>query len=184
MAVAIAVRIGSGANAIEATDAVHIEVSGLEAYVGVVTPKTIIANTLANPTVVEVTAHQLETGDHVLIASSNSDPVIDGAQIVTVTDADHFTVPVNVTTAGTAGTIVFTSDDDSLLMGAEKRYYLLVDAPSGTDDAKSAIFSPSSDGKWSWDGYIFPADGSYTIRLFDAADDEAVTTQAVTVDAA
>jgi len=180
MTVAIAARTGA-ASVVERKTACHIDITGLEANVGVVTPKTIIGNTIANPTVVNVTAHGLETGDHVTISGSNSTPTLNGARVVTVTDANHFTVPVNVTVAGTAGTVTFVSDDDSLAAGTERRYYILVDAPVGVDDARSVVFSPSSDGKFTWDDYIFPEDGSYTIKVLDMADDELVASQAVTV---
>jgi hypothetical protein len=64
----------------------------------------ISTNTLANPTVVTTdAAHGLTTGDLVQIVGSNSTPAIDGTRTVTVTGATTFTVPVNVTGAGTAG---------------------------------------------------------------------------------
>ena len=181
MAVAIAVRQGAAGNPVKAKTAVHIDVTGAEASTGGGKSGTITANTLANPTVVASAAHGLATGDTILISGSNSTPSINGSRVVTVTDANHFTVPVNVTVAGTAGSWVFVSDAEGRSSGAERRYYLLVDAPSGTDDAKSVLFSPSSDGKWTWDGYIFPIDGSFTVRLRDAVDDTDVATQAVTV---
>jgi hypothetical protein len=46
------------------------------------------------------------------------------------------------------------------------------------------VFQVSADGKHTWDGYIFPAAGSYTVRLRNVADDSDVDTVAVTVDAA
>lgn len=64
----------------------------------------IIANTLANPTVVQSTAHGRTTGQTVSIIGSNSTPTIDGNRVVTVIDTDHFSVPVNVSVAGTDGT--------------------------------------------------------------------------------
>lgn len=68
------------------------------------TQGTIIANTLANPTVITSTAHGLTSGDTVHITGSNSTPTIDGARVATVLSADTFSVPVNVSGAGTAGT--------------------------------------------------------------------------------
>jgi hypothetical protein len=72
---------------------------------------TITSNTIANPTVVTTsTAHGLYTGETVTISGSNSNPVINGTYTATVTGANTFTVPVNVTTtAGTAGTGVNTT---------------------------------------------------------------------------
>ena len=78
-----------------------------------VTPIT--ANSLANPTVVTTAvAHGLTTGDLVFFSGSNSTPVIDGSRAVTVISTTTFSVPVNVTVAGTAGTYV---RDDSTAGG-------------------------------------------------------------------
>lgn len=63
-----------------------------------------ITNTLANPTVVTSTDHGLVTGERILVSGSNSTPALVGPYIVTVTGVNTFTVPVNVTVAGTAGT--------------------------------------------------------------------------------
>ncbi len=183
MAAAITARTGSG-TVVEAKTAAHIEVTGLESNVGVVPPTAITAISQANPTVVTSAAHGLETGDNVTISGSNSTPSLNGDHEVTVTGVNTFTVPVNVTVAGTAGTVAFQSDDDDLEAGTERRFYLLVDAPGGVDDARSHVFQPSADGKHTWDGYIFPADGSYTIRLRDMLDDSDIATLAVTVQAA
>lgn len=63
----------------------------------------ITANTLANPTVVTSASHGLTTGDTIVIYDSNSTPTIDGERVVTVLTGNTFSVPVNVTVAGTAG---------------------------------------------------------------------------------
>lgn len=63
----------------------------------------ISANTLANPTVVTSIGHGLQTGETIVILGSNSTPTIDGERVVTVIDRDTFSVPVNVTVAGTKG---------------------------------------------------------------------------------
>jgi hypothetical protein len=63
----------------------------------------IIGNTVAAASVVNVAAHGLTSGDTVVISGSNSTPTINGSRVVTVIDADHFSVPVVVTIAGTAG---------------------------------------------------------------------------------
>jgi len=68
----------------------------------------ISANTLANPTVVTSYGHGLESSDVITIAADNSDPTIGGAQTVTLLTADTFSVPVNVTTAGTSGVFART----------------------------------------------------------------------------
>ena len=180
MAAAITARSGSG-TIIKAQTAVHVEVTGAEANVAANRSGSISANSLANPTVVTSVAHGLETGDVIVIAGSNSTPTINGSRTITKTGADTFTVPVNVSVAGTAGTWTFTSDAESRDIGTEKRYYILVDAPGGVDDGRSHVFSPSADGKHTWDDYIFPAAGSYTLRLRDMVDDTDVATASVTV---
>lgn len=67
----------------------------------------IVANTLANPTVVStLAAHGLTTGDTIFFtASTTSVPLLTATpqQVVTVTSPTTFTVPVNATTGGTAG---------------------------------------------------------------------------------
>jgi hypothetical protein len=73
----------------------------LTVYAQIMSPITAIAaNT---PAVVTSAAHGLSTGDSIVIAGSNSTPKIDGRRTVTVTSPDTFTVPVDVTAAGTTG---------------------------------------------------------------------------------
>lgn len=71
----------------------------------------ITSNSIANPTVVTTAVpHGRATGDVVLISGvTGSTPTINGAQTITVIDATHFSVPVNVTVAGTGGTFVLAS---------------------------------------------------------------------------
>ena len=73
-------------------------------------PKTVFpitSNSLANPTVVTTPVnHGLVNNDVIFITGSNSTPSIAGQQIVTVTGLKTFTVPVNVSSAGTGGTFV------------------------------------------------------------------------------
>ena len=68
---------------------------------------TIAGNTIAAASVVTVAAgHLLKAGTTaVTIAGSNSTPVINGAQTATYINATTFSVAVNVTVAGTAGTV-------------------------------------------------------------------------------
>lgn len=68
----------------------------------------ITSNTLANPTVVTTAVpHGLTSGQVILISGvATSSPTINGEQTVTVTSTTQFTVPVNVTTAGTGGSFV------------------------------------------------------------------------------
>jgi hypothetical protein len=65
---------------------------------------TITNISAAYPTVVTDNAHGLSTGDKITIVGSDSKPSIDGTWRVTVINANTFSVPVNVTTAGTTGT--------------------------------------------------------------------------------
>jgi hypothetical protein len=67
-------------------------------------PAAITANSLANPTVVTSAAHGLPAGTtNIVIGGSNSTPTIDGARTATYVGANTFSVPVNVTVAGTSG---------------------------------------------------------------------------------
>lgn len=65
--------------------------------------KEITGNTVANPTIVTSVGHKLITGDVIGIYNSNSTPSLNGDKTVTVIDEDHFSVPENVTIAGTTG---------------------------------------------------------------------------------
>lgn len=69
--------------------------------------KTITSSSVANPTVILTsTPHGLNTGDVVTIAGhTGSTPALDGSYTVTKIDATHFSVPLNVTVAGSGGTV-------------------------------------------------------------------------------
>lgn len=68
----------------------------------------ITSSSVANPTVITTAKpHGLATGDIILIAGhTGSSPTVNGQRTVTVTGASTFTIPVNVTVAGTGGTFV------------------------------------------------------------------------------
>lgn len=85
--------------------------NGTGVDLGIMGPSlTITGNTLANPTVVTTsTAHGMVTGDSVNITGSNSTPVINGDYTITMISPTTFSVPVNVTIAGTTGTVQRTS---------------------------------------------------------------------------
>lgn len=70
----------------------------------------ITSSTIANPTVVTSAAHGLTSGQNITIYGSNTTPTINGERIVTVINANTFSIPVNVTVAGSAGYWVLTSD--------------------------------------------------------------------------
>lgn len=69
----------------------------------------IISSSVANPSVITtapLTPHGLVTGDIAVIAGhAGSTPSINNSYTVTVVDATHFTIPVNVTVGGTGGTV-------------------------------------------------------------------------------
>ncbi len=103
---------------------------------------TITAITLANPTHVTATAHGLVTNDIVTISGSDSTPVIDGVRTVTVVDANHFTVPVNVTVPGTTGIFQKTSRRFGFVLSA-----LLFGLTSGD---VTPTWEQSADGSTNW----------------------------------
>lgn len=61
----------------------------------------ITGNTVANPTVVTSAGHSLSASQQIIITGSNSSPTIDGTRVISSPLTNTFTVPVNVTTAGT-----------------------------------------------------------------------------------
>lgn len=69
----------------------------------------ITSNSIANPTSVLCAApHGLVSGQTVTIAGvATSSPTINGVWTVTVIDSTHFSIPVNVTVAGSGGTVTF-----------------------------------------------------------------------------
>ncbi len=71
-----------------------------------VTPIT--SNSIANPSVVTTPVpHGLTSGDIIFISGvATSSPTINGERVVTVISTTTFSVPVNVTVAGTGGTFV------------------------------------------------------------------------------
>lgn len=99
-------------NQLPAKQALKIETlfirgSDFQMYSSVAGTSIVISgNTAANPTVVTTaTPHGLATGQTIVISGSNSTPTLNGSQVVTVTGVSTFTVPVNVSVAGTTGSI-------------------------------------------------------------------------------
>lgn len=68
----------------------------------------IASSSIANPSVITTTKpHRLTNGQKVVITGhSGSSPTINGEHVATVTGTTTFTIPVNVTTGGTGGTLV------------------------------------------------------------------------------
>jgi hypothetical protein len=77
-------------------------------------PNETLTNTVAAATVVDAPAHGLVSGNQVLIEFSNSTPSIDGVWTVNVIDANHFSLPVTVTIAGTTGAMSPLSSTSNL----------------------------------------------------------------------
>lgn len=183
MAAAIAARSGSG-TVVKAQTAVHIEVTGAEANVGNTGAVAVTAVSVANPSVLTSGTHGFASGETVLLAGFDTTPTINGNRVVTVINANSFSVPVNVSAVTDGvGTAERVKNAEGVDVGTERRFYILVDAPVGVDDARSQVFQVSSDGKFTWDDYIFPAAGSYTLRLRDMLDDSDEATASVTVNA-
>ena len=79
---------------------------------------TITAISIGEPTTITSVGHGLITGRNVLISGSNSVPSINGSYVVTVIDANNFTIDPGfiVTTPGTTGTFeTQTQNFDDLL---------------------------------------------------------------------
>lgn len=95
------------------TDNVSVTKTGSSFIVefnGALGPHRILSSTIANPTVITTEQpHGLVTGQSVTHANTNSTPNTNGAQVVTVVDATSYSVPVNVTVAGTAGQSYFAT---------------------------------------------------------------------------
>lgn len=86
----------------------YVRLNAAAMSTGTFTPaaRTISGNTVANPTVVTTTtAHGLTTGQAAAITGSDSTPSINGTRAITRLSATTFSVAVNVTIAGTTGTV-------------------------------------------------------------------------------
>lgn len=87
-------------------------------------------------------------------------------------------VRVNVSGADVNDTSTYDSDDYPA--NPEMRYYLTFEK-SGADTGRSYVFNVSADGDHVFNNYIFPAAGTWTVRLNDASDDSSVATASVVV---
>lgn len=98
---------GLGCASTEIDDAAFIAAANIcDEYVLASSPISITSSSVANPTVLYAPAHKFRTGDEAVISGhTGSTPSINGNTVVTVVDADHVTIPVNVTVGGTGGTI-------------------------------------------------------------------------------
>jgi len=74
-----------------------------------------------------------------------------------------------------------TAYDNALYPASpELRYYLTFELASVVR-GKSYVFGVDEDGAHTFNNYIFPASGTWTVRLSNAATDASVQTQSVTV---
>jgi hypothetical protein len=85
---------------------------------------------------------------------------------------------VDVTDAPVSDTTAY--DKDKYPTSPEIRYYLAFER-SGSDTGKSQVFSPAADGSFTFNSYIFPDAGSWTVHLRKVSDDSSVANLAVTV---
>lgn len=136
---------------------------------------------VGNPAPVTSAGHQLRTGDKITISGSDSTPSIDGTHSITVTGTDTFTVPVNVTGAGTTGSWVVAT---SPTLGAAGLLAADVDTCAdfdGSDDGALAegITFGSLPGAasfgWSLEALISPGavPSTGSARIFAAFGDDA-----------
>lgn len=73
-------------------------------------PRSIISNSAANPTVIALSdLLSINDGENVFISGSNSTPTINGTRVASriLLEPNQVTVPVNVTVAGSTGTLTF-----------------------------------------------------------------------------
>jgi len=91
----------------------------------------------------------------------------------------------SITSKLTACRINVTGADTNNEDGTQKRYRIRLTPPAGLEEETvsgySHLFNVSSDGKHEWNGYIFPGDGAWTVRLYDEEEEDDVATLAVTV---
>lgn len=121
------------------------------------TPIVISGNTAANPSVITTaTPHGLSSGMTVVISGSNSTPSINGSRVVTVISATTFSVAVNVTVAGTAGSIATSNISISIGEPVKAVYTasLKVDASNTAYDFNQVNIS-IIDSKGALSGYNF-----------------------------
>lgn len=145
----------------------------------------VTANSLANPTVITSASHGLINGDYVIISGSNSTPSIDGLYPITYLTANTFSIPVNVTNAGTSGnfkkasTAEYSTNDRKI----NRVFYSKRQQPEavplvnfldvGASDKailriigiRDSVFVLKEDGVYRISGEISP----FTLQLFDSS---------------
>ena len=87
--------------------AYRVNSSGTHANITRQKTTSITSASVANPTVITATAHGIANGDTVVISGdTTATPTINGTHVATVLTDDTFTIPVNVTSAGSDGQVV------------------------------------------------------------------------------
>ena len=104
----------------------------------------------ANPTIItsadgaggSTENHNLKTGDKVFIRGSNSTPSVDGVHTITRTSATTFSIPVNVTNAGTTASISAYTTPPSSRVLYWVRCYLTTGTPTNSADIRDVRTAP------------------------------------------
>lgn len=106
----------------------------------------------------------------------------------TSTDVDDPIVKLTAVHVEVSGLDPWTADptEDDPSHTVQNVYRIFADGPQDArDDGASHAFTPSAEGDHEWDGYVFPVEGEYTMRVFlldaDGEPDDEVATQSVTV---
>lgn len=87
---------------------------------------------------------------------------------------------INVTAADQNTLTGYVGDGTQYPASPEMRYYLTFELASAIK-GKSYVFGVDEAGAHEFNNYVFPDDGSWTVRLNNAADDSSVATASVTV---
>lgn len=125
---------------------------------------------VANPTVITSASHGLSNGDQIVITGSNSTPSIDGLYTITSTGTNTFTIPVNVTVAGTklAYSLASATEVSQNEEKSNRIYYSKLQQPEavpilnyldiGSEDQAILRIMPLRDSL-----FVFKEDGLYRI---------------------
>lgn len=105
------------------------------------------------------------------------------AAALTITPASGSVVATSsacrIDVSGADGNDSTAYDADLYPTSPEIRYYITAEL-GGVEMGRSHVFAPNG-GAHTWDNYIFPEAGSWTLRLKKVSDDSDVATLAVTV---
>jgi len=88
---------------------------------------------------------------------------------------------VSISVAGLDSNDIATFDPATYPSEDEIRCYIAFLDANGAEQGRSYVFAASQSGKHVFNSYIFPDDGSWTMSLRNAATDEVIKDQAITV---